>query len=296
MSETIPPDVLAALGRLNAHARSPSCGRLRRVIYDYKELATFVLVGQGTASVRLVSWAGPCNRCTDGWFTHWDWDDGHKVRCRDCGGSGRQTLRFTEAALPDGQAWHHPWFRGNARGYEIARHAIPGLHIPADAGSALDYCDGDGNRIEWHDAGEWRPNLPGMEIASDDLVALLNLVEDWVEAFSGPVTSQSYWVHSAAKRHLCRQSHRGVTGEPSHSYALDLGQAPGGCFVCGSDDLAGYRYGQVTALFHWTLPVCRRHGEGPEKVPHPKDQPPAEFMTPGILRWKARHEQVREQR
>lgn len=292
----VPLAVLAALGRLNAHARSPRCGRMRRAIYDYKEFATFVLVGQGSASVRLVAWTGPCNRCTDGWFTHWEWRDGHKVRCRNCGGTGRRTLRFTEATLPDGQVWHHPWIIGHACGLEIARHAIPGLHSPTDADDSWHYCDAAGNRIEWHGVGEWRPNLPGAELERDDLVPLLNRVEDWLEGFSGPVSSQSGWVLESARNHLCRQSHRGVIGEPSHSYAIELGRARGGCFVCGSDDLAGYGYGRMTPLFHWSVPVCKRHGEGPDKAPFPKGPPPDSLLTPEIRRWQERHERVRENR
>lgn len=289
MNVAVPLDVLAALGRLNAHARCLGAGRVRAAIYDYKEMAVFALAARRQVDARLVSWTGSCNRCTDGWFTHWDWDDGHKVRCRDCGGSGRRTLRFTETTLPDGQVWHHPWFVGCARGLEIARKTIPGLHGPTDEGH---YCDADGARIDWHDAGEWRPNLPGAEIERDELVSLLNRVEDWVEAFDGFVTSQ--WPVAAARKHLCRRSYRNVIGEPSHSYDLALGRAPGGCFVCGSHDLAGFTYGRRTPLFSWSLPVCRRHAEGPEKVPHPKDPPPEALMTPEILRWAARHERVEE--
>lgn len=295
MTDAVPADVLAALGRLNAHARSPRSGRMQRAIYDYKELATFVLVGQGAATVRLVAWTGPCNRCTDGWFTHWDWDDTHKVRCRECGGTGRRTLRFTEATLPDGQVWHHPWFLGHARGFALARHGIPGLHVPADAEDSFHYCDAECVRVDWHDAGEWRPNLPGAEIERDELVALLNRVEDWVEAFSGPVTAYPWYVLASARKHLCRQSFQRVVGESSHSYELQLGRAPGGCFVCGdASDLADFTYGRMTQLFRWSLPVCQRHGKGPEKAPHPSDPPPPALLTPEVLRWKERHERVQE--
>lgn len=282
-------DILAALGRLNAHARDRSTSSgLRRAIYDYKSLAAALLARSGGAAVRLVKWTGKCNRCTDGWYTHWDWTDGHKVRCRDCSGTGQRTLRFCETTLPDGQVWHHPWFTGNGRGYDIAQIAFPGL-APGDG---WDYVDGVGAALPWHDVGEWAPNLPGAEIELHELVPLLNLVETWVEAttFDG-----AGWLARAARVHLSMRKFRGLNGEPSHSYALKLGRAPGGCFVCGTaEDLADFCYGRMTSLFCWSLPVCRQHGTGPEKAPHPTDPPPAQLLTPAIREWMDRHTRIVE--
>lgn len=284
----VPLDVLDALGILNRYARergTPS--GLRRAIYDYKTLAATVLVKKGQAAVRFVRWTGKCNRCNNGRFTHWSWDDNYTVACRDCSGSGRRTLKFSETTLPDGQIWHHPWFTGNGRGWEIARLAMPSL-ILSDTG---EYEDGEGNLVEWHDPGEWAPNLPGEDLSRDELVVFLNFVEDWIESYDG-----GGWVAKEARAHLCCHQYRNCyPREPRHDYTLDLGRAPGGCFVCDTDDdLAGFGYGRITPLFHWSLPVCRKHGEGPEKVPFPKDPPPDALLTPEILRWQARHARVVE--
>lgn len=285
---SVPAPVLAALSRLNAHARVRRPYGLPRVIYAYKVAATVVLARHGEVSARLVRWIGKCNRCTDGRFRHWDWEDGYSVACRDCGGTGRRTLRFTETTLPGGQVWHHPWYAGDGRGADIARHAIPGLHNV----DAWDYVDGAGNPVPWHEAEDWAPNLPGVELDLDTLVRLLNIVEAWVEAL--PDTAN--WLVHAARRNLCQHRHRGVVAAaPSHAYALDLGRAPGGCFVCGeTHDIAGFAYGRMTPLFHWSLPVCRRHGEGPEKVGFPSDPPPDALVTAPVREWLARHERVED--
>jgi len=285
----VPEPVLAALGQLNAHARATRTYGLRDAIYAYKTATAATMVKARQASVRFVKWTGPCNRCSNGRFQHWSWDDGHTVACRDCGGTGKRTLRFTETTFPGGQIWHHPWFTGDGKGYDIARRAIDGLYMDDNG----DHRDLYGVLLVWHDVGAWRPNLPGAKLARDELVAALNVVEDWMETVSG-----DDWTIRGAKRHLSQRTFRGnqLWGtDPSHSYVLDLGRAPGGCFVCGdAADLAGFCYGRETPLFHWSLPVCRRHGEGPEKAPHPDDPPPAELMTPEIGRWLERHGRVVE--
>ena len=80
---------LAALGRLNVHARACHGYNEARAIYAYKTLAALILTLDGRASLRFVQWTGRCNRCTNGRFTHWDWEDGYSVRCRDCDGGYR---------------------------------------------------------------------------------------------------------------------------------------------------------------------------------------------------------------
>lgn len=281
---TIP---LAALGRLNIHARAYAAYGQRNAIYSYKTLAALILAIDREASLRFVKWTGKCNRCTDGQFTHWSWDDGYSVRCRDCGGSGLQTLRFTETTLPDGQVWHHPWNGYTSPGLDIA-HAALGVSM-RDNG---EYMTADGTIIEWQDPGEWRPMLPAQALPLEELVALLNEVEDWIEAAPCRPRGQAFWwAWDAAKRHLHQRKHRGVIGEPSHGYKLDLGRVPGGCFVCGDKrDLEGYCFGRLTPLFHWSLPVCKAHS----KSPHPNDQPPTQLITPSIRRWLDRHECIEE--
>lgn len=130
------------------------------------------------------------------------------------------------------------------------------------------------------------------ELALEDLVTCLNTVEDWVETVPDRPRSQTFWwTWRAAKRCLHQWTHRGIIGAPSHSYCLDLGRAPGGCFVCGSEaDLDTLRFGRMTPLFHWSLPVCTTH----RGARHPKDPPPDVLITPEIRRWLDRHERVEE--
>lgn len=274
---------LAALGRLNAHAREQKSWGQSAAIYAYKSFAAMTLACEKKLQLRCVSWTGRCNRCTDGRFRHYTWDDGYSVRCRDCGGSGRRTLDFAETTLPDGQVWHHPWLR---TGFEIARALLD-----VSFGRNGEYRTPDGAVLVWHEPGEWQPLLPGRRLALAELVADLNAVEDWVQAATTALRGSWWWIGSDAKRHLCRHSHARVTGEPSHGYMLDLGRAPGGCFVCGDEtDLDGICIGRMTPLLHWSLPVCKAH----RNAPHPKDPPPAALITPEIRRWLDRHEHVEE--
>lgn len=277
-----------AIGRLNSHARVPY-STARNAIYSYKTLAALIAVVEGMTTPRFIKWAGKCNRCENGRFTHWSWDDGYSVRCRDCGGTGSSTLRFVETDLPDGQTWHHPWSGG--------RFPQPGKELAEVAGVrwssiTCEYAAEDGSPLEWQDCGDWRPLLPGEKLPLRELVDLLNEVEDWVDDLSPPPSL--HWPSDRAKRNLYRHpkvspfdasEYRG----PSDGYSLGLGRAPGGCFVCGEEsDLAGHCFGRMTSHFHWSLPVCNAHS----KSPFPTDPPPEALITPAIRRWLDRHSRM----
>lgn len=261
---TIP---IAAISRLNAHARSRRGGTLfsseRDAIYAWKTYAALTLARDGTAALRFVRWRGTCAYCDKGRFHHWEWDDGVTVACRDCGGTGIRTLHFTETTLPGGHVWHHPWQGRVTPGRDIA---------VAVRGS---YEDGD---IEWSEPGEWHPLLPAAPLPLAELVPLLNDVEDWVAAVPEPVRgSDWWWIADNARRTL-----RGG------GYRLDLGRAPGGCFVCGDERDIVTNFGMYAPAFHWSLPVCGAH----RNSPHPKDPPPACLITPDLARWLDRRERV----
>ena len=141
--------------------------------------------------------------------------------------------------------------------------------------------------------GTWTPLLPGVELDRNALVACLNDAEDWVErAVEADPDARLRWIARAAAKHLCRRIHRGVHGDPSHSYRLSLGLAPGGCFACGNtDDLAGHMRGHGTELFHWSVNVCNAHVD----APWPKEpSPPESLNTPEIAYWRERHERILE--
>lgn len=281
---TIP---LAALGRLNAHARAP-WAPAKFAIYAYKTLAVHVLVASGDIQVRLVRWTGTCNRCTNGrYWPHWAREQSETVRCRDCAGTGRRTLRFTETTLPDGQVWHHPWEGRTNPGYRIAQLA---LGFRWDRGTDRDLV-GDGAEAQWHPAGEWRPSLGATLLETADLVPLLNEVEDWVEHGAGDrARGADYWyVWSEAKRHLYQQKHERTWGDPSSGYQLDIGDMATGCHVCGTtENLCGYWRGMRTPAVRWCVQVCSKHAA----EPRPALTPPEALLTPDIRRWLARHEKV----
>lgn len=279
---------LVALGHLNTHARAYPYYGQRSAIYSYKKLAALALTIDGETALRFVKWTGKCNRCTDGRFTHWSWNDGYTVACRDCAGSGRRTLRFTETTLPDGQVWHHPWQGYTMPGYDIARAV--GVTMQDDG----EYQFSDGTAVEWQDAGEWHPMLPAQPLPLEELVVHLNEVEDWIEAAPDRPRGEAFWwIWESAKSHLYQRKIDHVYGGPFYGYALDLGRAFGGCFICGNEsNLEGYCFGRLTPLFHWSLPVCKAHS----KSPHPKDPPPAEMITPAIQYWLDRHERIEQER
>jgi hypothetical protein len=183
-------------------------------------------------------------------------------------------------------AWHHPWEGPTSPGRDIAR-AVLGVEWNDDCA----YRTASRQTIEWREPGDWRPLLPAERLPLGELVPLLNEVEDWVEASRPP--AGRHWMWETARRYLHQRKHPNVYGEPTHGYRLNLGRAPGGCFVCGDEsDLEGFCYGRMTPLFHWSLPVCKRHGSGPDKAEHPKDPPPVEMMTPDVRRWLDRHERI----
>ena len=272
---------LAALGKLNTHARSPAGHHQRDAIYAYKTLAATMLAVTKDAKLRFVKWTGKCSMCTNGRFTHWSWDDGYTVACRDCGGTSIRTLRFTETKLPDGQVWHHPWNGRTMPGHTIAQAVGISMN---DRG---EYQHPDGSPVEWSDPGEWRPLLPAKPLPLDELVEALNEVEDWID--SATERPGLWYTWESARRYLRSRRHAGIIGAPSHAYSLDLGRAPGGCFVCGTEsDLDSIAFGRIMPLFHWSLPVCKAH----RNSPHPKDPPPDAMLTPAIRRWMNRHETV----
>lgn len=273
MSGRVPGEVIAALGRLNAHARGQGgFGTEGRAIYAYKTFVALLAIEAGEARVRFVRWMGPCGGCSG--TGRWDsWFEDRAERCGRCSGNGTEALRFTETILPGGQVWHHPWESELHPGFDLAA-VVPGFASSADA--------------VFEGAGDWSPHAPAERLPLADMLPLLNRAEAWVEEEPcRPRNAPKWWLAEAAKRMLHQQSHPRTIGAPSHAYAIDLGEAPGGCSVCGAE--AEHRLGRITPLFHWTVRACDAH-----RRPFPDGPPPASLMTPPVAEWLARHERVVE--
>lgn len=287
----VPHDILAALDRLNAHARAKrgGCwGNEARAIYAYKQLAATLMIRAGAAQVRLIKVEVACG-CDRGLFTI-DYDlETHqpiKVKCRYCPGTGTRMLRFTETAFPDATrpgggsciAWHHPW-EGRVRpGLDLARAAFP-AQAPAH----------NDNVVPWCEAGDWTPLQAGRALPVDELVPLINTVEAWLdENVRSTDDDHVRWPLKDARRMLGLTRHARIVPPLSAPYRLDLGHADGDCWVCGrADDLANCNLGCLSLFFHWSLPVCHAHHRNPRP-----GMPPDALITPAVREWVARHERI----
>lgn len=276
MADALPgAEILAALGRLNGHARAWGCGK--HAIYAYKRFAAERLAGAGQLSGRLVLWRGPCRAC-QGTGKFWFYDPDYKTPCRDCGATGIVKLRFLETTLPDGTVWHHPWSvqRVGFVGYEIAQRLWPGLRYAEGAREPGSYEVPDDSASGWHgwrlvpweEAGDWSPLQPAEKLAVAELVPPLNLVEDWIDAETAGLR------YSRARNQML-------------AYRLRIGRPAGGCWRCGSYDLASCSLGMLTKPFDWSMPVCKACYVIEPRI-WPPDSPPDVLLTDDIRRWAAR--------
>lgn len=263
MSGPVPVDVLAALGRLNRHARASYSAKA--AIYAYKTAVAVLLAEtRGLALCRGIEWFGPCLTC-GGTGTWKSWEGEYSAPCRSCGAKRMRRLRFIETTLPDGQVWHHPWDHGSDRpGHTIAAAFFGSFSYP-DKGGMFYRCH-DGRELQfiwWPTVEDWKPRTKGEAVAPEDLARHLNLVEDWLIGYRGPAG----WSFERALRE------RG-------DYLLDLGRTTG-CFLCG-----GVAYSALSCgndLFRFTVEVCREHCRLP--VAEWPKAPPAAMITPTIAAW-----------
>ena len=166
-------DALAALLRLNEHARAPDWeqggtpGRVvpAHVIYGLKAQAIRVFTAEGRATHRPIVYRSKCGTCGgSGWYRRDD-ENG----CRTCGGisgpggdrgRGYKDLRFVETTI-------------HALGLAAFRWHSPAEHdIGAELWGSLTEQPGDPRG--------WTPRLPGLTLPAHEAVALLNLVEAWL--------------------------------------------------------------------------------------------------------------------
>lgn len=264
---TMPPDdVIAAIGRLNQHARAWGCGR--KAIYGCKGVVTIAAGEAGALQGRLIAWIGKCSAC-DGTGKHWEFG----ARCRRCSTTGKVRLQFLETTFPDGHVWHHPWQVNELGfvGWEIAR-SIWGIVEWAQDGSGGYYTpdpawEGGIRPLSWEPAETWSPRLPAERLPIAELAPLLNTVESWMAT-----SAAGGWLRSSALHQMAR-------------YRLDIGRADGPCCLCGAAPTHGLGFMPRELRLHWSRPVCDGHRDM-----HPRNWPqslPEELVTPAIRTWLA---------
>ena len=192
---TVPEPVLAALDRLNGHARAHGCGR--RAIYSYKTMAALALARAGEMTVRSVKVAADCLSCGGTGLWRDCLGDGlvRHANCRKCARTGKVTLRFVETTSGP-RVWHHP---AVGPGYDILRAAwrIKDWRFADDGRDIAILDDGTEREQVWEPAGDWQPNRPGERLEGEAAAALLNIVEDWVVEVS-PAILPSPWMKESA--------------------------------------------------------------------------------------------------
>jgi hypothetical protein len=254
--------VLAALDRLNAHARAWGCGK--SAIYAYKELAARLLVASGDAKMRPVALMAKCRNCLGtGWFH--DWYEGKTdSACRTCGRTGYVHLRFVEMTA-GWHVWHHPWT-------SCGRDLFQAVHgdIEYNCATRAIHIVGKNEEVSFESPGDWAPNVAGERVEGDIAADLFNTVEGWV--LSLPAGGDTRFALGEAIRKM-------------QSYSLRIGNISNSCHYCGDPNFSICQ-GHRTKHLEWSVPVCRQH----EKIPVTEwdNKFPAAAVTPAITRWLSR--------
>lgn len=268
MSATaVPADVLAALDRLNGHARAHGCGKT--AVYTYKKLAAMQAAIAGELAARPVTVTVPCQRCGGtGRYRPW-WDDDATRGCFGCGARGQVRLDFVETTI-GAYVWHHPY---TDAGHDILRAAwsIATYDYERDGTIAV-LADGTRRAIVYESPGDWRPNRGGERLSGDDAARLLNPVEAWVASLPALVRGDPWWwQYEAAQRAIAR-------------YALDLGRVGEACWCCGASEVTNLGIGHRSGRLHFALRICGRCYNEPRRWPTEEDVP-ASAITPAIRAW-----------
>lgn len=261
-------DVIAALIKLNSHARAYGCGK--HAIYAYKTLVAAQLIAANEATVFLRQWTGQCDHCrgtgryVDSYGERWP-------HCRRCASTGRVTLKFVETELLGGPTWHCPF---DANG--------DGRHLAALAGAAMwdgekgRWTNRDGNEpIFWNVANGWTPKQRGEQLTPDDAALALNTVEAWVLTLDVLPHATPYWLLTAAKREM-------------RGYHLDVGRIGLTCWYCGRPDIVT-GFCRSGPPFTWCAPVCAEHEKMPVSLWPAKEALPDWVLTPPLMEWRERH-------
>lgn len=258
----IPPDVLDALGQLNAHARA-MCGGGKRAVYAYKALAARLLAEAGALNATTVDVLVKCHGC-DGTATFRYWDGRSGGPCRTCNRRGYIRLQFVVTSH-DERSWHHPWQHGGRGILQAAWRAVRIDWIEADRYAAI-LGDGTPWPITWHDPGDWQPNRPVERLPGETAVELLNVVERWVLSLPDRLS----W---NARHYMPR-------------YTIDLGHIGSCCYNCGAPDVSLWcGKTRSRSRLQWAEPLCATCNQIEPKVW--PDELRDDELSPAVLEWLA---------
>jgi hypothetical protein len=274
--------VLAALDRLNGHARADGSGR--RSIYAHKTLAALVLAQAGELTARPVEVEARCHNCAGtglwgDWHVHKGQLVAYHVSCQRCARKGTVRLRFIESRHGE-RVWHHP---AAGDGYEILRAAwrIKDT-IRGDGDLHVYVLEGGTERPVgvYEGVADWQPHRPGEKLIGDAAAELLNLVEQWAVGVA-PSAAGSPWPRERAI-------------SEARSYSLEIGRTADRCCQCGAVidhiyDLAGYPHnlGFLRYRLRWSERCCQVcYAVKPFRWP--EKPPPAELVGPHVAAWLER--------
>lgn len=276
MTNAATSEIIAALSRLNGHARAWGFGK--KAIYAYK---TFVACALAT-DARPVRVQAKCHHCS-GTGTYRDWDGYDRGTCYRCT-NGVVTLRFIESAVGECR-WHHPTKDG---GLDVLCCAwdITSITYP-DGHDIATLRDGTERPIVYEQAEGWGPNMPGAErLPADEACRLLNVVERELPNIRTAGRNMSIrWPREQALREIAR-----------YQITLDL-DSETCCCVCGTADTYS-RCGGLSRLYrhgftHFSRMMCATcHGvSAPYRWPA---EPDSALLTPNVLAWLDHPERQRQ--
>jgi hypothetical protein len=277
----VPEPVLAALDRLNSHARANGCGA--RAIYAYKTVAAIALGVAGEIEARPFQIGVKCRDCDGtGRFRYWDEPaDSKGAPCRTCRAKGTAVLKFIETRhIGHERVWHHPVRNLSYPTLRASWGIVETRYSLIDA--EPDYwilADGTRRPIAWGPPpASWEPNRPGERLDDSAAAEALNVVE----AFLLDRETREMW-----PREL--EGYKDTALREMRRYRLRLDREPEPCWRCGAaEDLATVRHcGSGSRLLDFSRAVCQRHSE--EKPIVWPTEPNPECLTPPVREWIARH-------
>lgn len=258
---------LEALDRLNSYVRSPAyrahyflANGPRRAVYEMKRTALEVTHAAGIATHRRIVVKVRCRDC-GGTGRYVDRDGQEYDHCYACDNGGSAILRFIESTLAERFVWHTPF--GSEP--QAIRTLFP---------SRMDLCMEEWE-ASWEPASDWDPNRPGQDLTPVEAAEALLLAED---AFPPAV------------RKRARYDSR-VDEEENYyrTWRLFVGNTETLCNFCkATEGLVGFSPG--VGRIRWHAYVCRDCSKAHGVEMFTQTPCPPDFLdSEPIRRWIERH-------